>query len=284
MLQTSAAALAMSGSIVEALEVLDRAHDTARALGDVTQFFGFVSVTRSWVAHRAGRVQEAEADAQVSGFRRPGRQPSTSPTRSPRSGNAVLERRPTEEAFDLFAQHGLDETTELETALAASVYLVRGRLHLALGRPRQAVSDLERCRDILTTVGFTSPDVHRVADGPRAGSAGGGRRRLGAGARHRGHRHQPARSALRARSASLLRTSGLVKRGPRGLELLAESVEVLERIGRLARARQVTRRAGRRASTSRQALRRAGPTQDGFSTWRAGCGGLTVAARARDGW
>ena len=135
--------------------MLDQALDAAREVGDGVQF-GFVSETRSWVSHRAGRVLECEADAHaglavaVEGALDLAYAVGTLAV-------ALIERGLPQDAEALYEEHGFAEITEWETSLAATLFGVRSRVHRALGRPHEALADIERCRDTLAQVGFTSP-------------------------------------------------------------------------------------------------------------------------------
>jgi DNA-binding CsgD family transcriptional regulator len=277
LLQTTGAGLAMSGSLVEALGVLDRALEVSRELGDVVQF-GFVSETRSWVAHRAGRVLECEADARA-GLAVAVDGALDLPYAVACLGIPLIERGELSEAAALFAEHGLDTTTDIESALAASLFGVRGRLHYALGRPHEAIADAERCQDVLTQAGFTSPTfIEWPMDLVLAHLALG---------EHDAAREVAAEDLAVSRAFGAPREIGIALRsmglaeGRRGLDLLAESVDVLsaseahlDHAKSLVEHGAALRRAGRRAEARDQLSR-------GLDE-ASRCGGLAVVARARD--
>jgi DNA-binding CsgD family transcriptional regulator len=278
LLQTMAAGLAMSGSFGEALDILDRALDGARELGDSVQF-GFVSETRSWVAHRAGRVLEAEADARA-GLAVALEGALDIPYAVATLALVLTERGRPNEAWDLLARHDLHETTDLASALAASLFAARGRVHRVLGRPHEAVSDIGRSRDFLTQVGFTSPVfIDWRQDLVLAHLA------LGDGdvARELATEELAASREFGApREIGIaLRSRGLTEGRTRGLTQLAESIDVLatseaplDHAKSLVEHGAALRRSGRR-DEARDQLRRG---LDEASR----CGSLSAAARARD--
>lgn len=277
LLQTTAAGLAMSGSFEDALGVLDRALETTRELGDVVQF-GFVSETRSWVAHRAGRVLECEADAAAGlAVALDGALDLTYAVAT--LGVALIERGQLAEAEALYDAHGLAETTDVESALAASLFGVRGRLHGALGRAREAVADIERCRDVVSQSGFTSPVFiewrHDLVLAHLALGEIDEARELAA------DEVAITREFGAPRELGIaLRSSGLAEGNARGLELLEESIDVLadseavlDHAKSLVELGAALRRAGRRAQACDQL--RLGLDQ------ASRCGSLSVANRAR---
>ena len=278
LLQTAAAGLAMSGSYREALEVLDQALDAAREVGDGVQF-GFVSETRSWVSHRAGRVLECEADAHaglavaVEGALDLAYAVGTLAV-------ALIERGLPQDAEALYEEHGFAEITEWETSLAATLFGVRSRVHRALGRPHEALADIERCRDTLAQVGFTSPVFiewpHDLVLTHLALGDVDAAREVAA------EEVAITRDFGAPRELGIaLRSNGLVEGGQRGLDLLTESIDVLAGSeGVLDHAKSLVERGA--------ALRRTGQRVEARDQLSQGldlasrCGSGSVVKRARE--
>jgi DNA-binding CsgD family transcriptional regulator len=224
MLQGVAAGLAMSGAFAEALDVLDRALAITQEAGDAVQF-GFLSMTRTWVAHRSGRVLEGEADAQAI-LDIPSIGHLYASYAVAHVAVAMMERGSVDDATRLMADHGYLDTTELDSLPGAVVHHVRGRLHRLSGRPKEAVADYRRCRQTVLTAGFVGPAFGEWRmDGALA--------HLALGQRDEAREIvfedlELARSFGAPREIGIaLRTSGLVEGGAAGLERLAESVDVL---------------------------------------------------------
>lgn len=277
-LQGVASGLAMSGSFFEALDILDRALEISQELGDAVQF-GFVSTTRAWVAHRAGRVLEGEADARAvlaSDW-------DNALYRSYAAAQlviALIERSALDEANNLLSEHGLAKTTDLQSLPGAVIYLARGRLHRVCGRLRDAVADFNRCRDVLDQVGFTGPSFGEWRmDGALSHLALGHRdlaRDIATEDLELSHEFGAPRELGIA-----LRTRGLVEGGPLGLGLLSDSVDVLagseavlDHAKSLVEHGAALRRAGRRADAPDRLSR-------GLDL-ASKCGALATATRARD--
>lgn len=279
MLQGIAAGLGTSGSYGEALHHLDRALDIARQTGDVAQF-EFASFTRTWVAHRAGRVLESMADAQVVLDA-----PLTSPPlRAYAAAHvivALMERGSLDEADRLLTEHGLADASDgFGNVPGTAVLLARGRLRHLMGRPDAAVEDFNQCRDVLQETGFTAP-----AFGPiREYSASA---HLALGERDRAREIavedvELSRAFAAPRELGVaLRSLGLVEGGRRGIELLDESVDVLaDSEAVLDHAKSLVEHGA--------ALRRAGKSSHALDPLRHGldlasrCGALVVADRARE--
>lgn len=278
-LQGTATALALSGSLSEALRVLDHALDICRRTGDVAQF-GLVSFTRTWVANHAGRVLEGQADAQTV---------LDTPLISPVFGNyavahlmvALIERDATDEANRVLNEYGLAESSgELENVTDAVILWARGRLHLTSGRLRDAAEDLDRCQRILQRAGFTGPAFGEFREHSALTYLALGERETARGIALEYVQLSRGYGAPRGLGVAL-RTLGLVEGGAHGLELLAESVEVLaESEAALDHAKSLVEYGA--------ALRRAGKALPATDLLRQGldlasrCGALAVANRARD--
>jgi tetratricopeptide (TPR) repeat protein len=224
LLQLAAAGLAMSGALTEALSVLDRAVRTTQELGDASQF-GFVCLTRTWVAHRAGRVRESEADARAV-FTIAADSPVYGPYGVASLVITLIERNALDEAEELLATHGLAETTGVETALAASLYAVRGRLRRVRGRAKEGLADIERCRDVVNQLGFTSPHFMEWRTEAALCHLALGDRDLAREVASEDLALSRAFGAPREIGFAL-RIAGMIEGGAPGLELHAESVHVL---------------------------------------------------------
>lgn len=277
-LQLGGAALGMCGKPIEALTVLDRALESTRTMGDEVQF-GFVSLTRGLVTYRAGRVRELEEDASA-GLRVAVDGALDLPYAVGVLLIALIERGSLAEAQNLLTRHDLDTTMELETIGASSLFITRSRLHRALGRPKEALADIEQCRDRLTAVGNTGPGFFEWrTDFALASLAAGDRdtardvaaedltisRRFGA----------PREIGL------ALRSRALAEGGEVGLELLDQSVDVLaDSEAELEHAKSLVELGA--------ALRRSGRRADAQVRLRKGldlasrCGSLATVTRARD--
>ena len=158
LLQLAAAGLTMSGAAGDAPRLLDRAIETTQQMGDVVQY-GFVSLTRSFMAYRAGRIRELEADANaglpvaVDGF-------LDLPWAVAAVVLALIEHGSPDEGAKVLTEHGLDTTTELDDRGARCIPVLHpGVAGGALARPRDAIADLEQCRDLVTNAGGAGPSV-----------------------------------------------------------------------------------------------------------------------------
>jgi DNA-binding CsgD family transcriptional regulator len=277
-LQMAGSSLAMSGSYAAGLTTLDQALEATRDLGDAGQF-GFISLTRSWVAHRAGRVRESEADARAGlSVAVDGLMDLSYAVAS--LAVPLIERGAVDEAVALLAEHGLEEVVELDTAPAASLFGARGRLRRLIGRPRDAIADIERCRDVVVQLGFISPAFVEWRHDLALAHVGVGEVDLA--------REVAAEDLAQSRAfgaprevGMALRSSGIAEGGTRGLELLAESVEVLsgpetplDHAKSLVELGAALRRASKRSDARDHLLK----GLDGASR----CGSLAVVGRARD--
>jgi DNA-binding CsgD family transcriptional regulator len=278
MLQVAAAGLAMSGTPGDALRLLDRAIETTQRMGDVVQY-GFVSLTRGFMAYRGGRIRELEADAYaglpvaLDGF-------LDLPWAAAAVAIALIERGSPDEAAAFLAEHGLGTTTELNTAAAASLLCVRGRLRRTLARPREAIADLEQCRDLVTRAGVTAPVFIEWRTDLALAHLAVGERESALEVAAEDLALSRAFGAPRELGMAL-RTSGLAEGGDRGMDLLAESVDVLAPSeAELEHAKSLVDLGA--------ALRRAGRRSDAQDRLRSGldhasrCGSLATVARARE--
>lgn len=278
LLQVAGAGLAMSGHFNEGLVLIDRGLEMTRQAGDAAQF-GFMSLTRSWIASRSGRILESEADAQAglsSGAQGP-------PNLAYAVGGlvvALIERHELENADRLLVDHGLADVVTLDALPSASLFYARGRLRLFQGRAADAVRDLETCRAMLVEAGFSAPVfVEWRPTLVRAYLACG---------------DQDAAAAVALEDLTLSRafgaprelamalaSCGLVEGGDTGISLLNEAVETAARsesLVELARAQvdlgAALRRTGRRSDAKE-------PLLAGLDVASA-CGSLLIADQAQE--
>jgi DNA-binding CsgD family transcriptional regulator len=257
----AASALIFSDRLAEARQVLSDALAEARRKGSLLMF-SFASVYRSHVEWRLGSIAAAEADARAA--------LELSEVREAQVGlpfavsgliDALTERGELDEAERALVESGiagpLPELLHLTFVLDS-----RARLRLAQGRAREALDDLRECARLLEGWKIRSPG--RI---PWRASAALALMSLG-------ERDEATRIALQevelARRFQVprelgiaLRAAGLAEGGDRGVELLAEAVEVLEgspavleHARALADLGASLRRRGQR-STAREPLRRA---------------------------
>jgi DNA-binding CsgD family transcriptional regulator len=221
----AAGALSMGGDANQGIELLDRGIGAARGVGDAA-WFRTLSMLRARLAFEVGRVREAEADARAA--------LDAYEEGAASFGYAIgalvlalVECGRLDEAQAALAEHGLAETRNLDVYTHHIVMQSRGRLRLAEGRPSDALDDLTSCGEMLVSGGFTNPAVcDWRSDAALA--------HLALGEREPAHRL--ATEELRLGRAfgqnrvigTALRTLGLVEGGDHGLELLRESVAVLE--------------------------------------------------------
>jgi len=278
LLQLTAAGMALAGDYAGALQVLDQSLDAARRMGDAAQF-AFVSLTRSWVALRAGRVLESEADARA-GLEAGDDGPLDLGYAVGTVIAALVERGELDASEALLNEHELADVRKLESVPGAALFGARGRLRRLQGRPGDALLDLDECGRMTIAAGYHSPtymewrhdkalvhlalgedsEAQRIAaEDLELSSEFGGERETG----------------------MALRASGLVAGGERGLELLRKSVTVLE-------TSQAALEHGRSRVELGAALRRAGQRTEAREELRRGldlvsaCGATAVARQARE--
>ncbi|HEX5192469.1 MAG TPA: helix-turn-helix transcriptional regulator [Solirubrobacteraceae bacterium] len=269
--------MALAGRFTEALAAIDRTLELARERGDEMQF-GLGSMTRTWIALRAGRVREAEADARAALDAGP---PGFVDARHA-TGNligALIERGELDLADAELVEQGFAQTHERGAMSGAILFALRGRLSLVRGRPRDALADLRICAEMLLAAGMASPgfaDWRR--DTALAQLALGD---VDAARRVAAEDLELSRAFGAPRELGIaLRTTGLIAGDRRGLELLAESIAVLapsearlEHAYSLVEYGAALRRSGRR----RQAREHLARGLDAASR----CGARATAERAR---
>jgi DNA-binding CsgD family transcriptional regulator len=254
-------ALIFSDRLAAARQVWSDAMAEARRKGSLLMF-SFASVFRSHIAWRLGSIAEAEADARAA-LELPEIRDAQVGLPFAISGliDALIERGELDEAERALVESGI--TGPLPELLHVTFVLdSRARLRLAQGRPQDALADLHECARLLK--GWKIRNPGRV---PWRASAALALTALG-------ERDEAIRLALEeidlARRFEVprelgiaLRAAGLAEGGDRGIELLAEAVQVLEASpAMLEHARALAdlgaalRRRGRR-SNAREPLRRA---------------------------
>ena len=239
--------------------------------------YGFALAVRSHVGYREGAIQEAEADTRrcIEIYRD---WPADPLERLAFLVDALIERGALDEAESIVEGAPLEAHEGRWDALILRGS--RGRLRLAQGDARPAVDDLLHCGRQLVQGGAVNPAV-------MAWRSSAALAHLALGSRDEARKLadeelELARSFGAARAVGIaLRCLGLA-RGPRaGIELIEESVEVLEGSGaRLEHARSLCELGA--------ALRRAGRGRAGQEPLKealdlaAMCGAEALVARARE--
>jgi DNA-binding CsgD family transcriptional regulator len=224
----------------------------ARRQGAIQELIVF-SVLRSWASAECGELADAEADARwalehARGFSRTQALSATL--------RVLVERDALDEAEQLLERHA--DTRGLHSGEVARFLGSRGRLRAAQGRLAEALGDLLECGERNERLGFVM-----LGGGPWRVEAALVHAALGNGTEARrlaAEQLELARSFALPRTLGVsLRASGLVQGGARGLELLAEAVDTLERSpSPLELARALTdhgatlRRAGQRGAARTQ--------------------------------
>jgi ATP/maltotriose-dependent transcriptional regulator MalT len=274
----AANALIFSDRLVAARQVWSDALAEARRKGSALMF-SFASVFRSHVEWRLGSIPEAEADARAALELTEVREAQVGlPFALSGLIDALIERGELDEAERSLVESGiagpLPELLHVTFALDS-----RARLRLAQGRAQEALDDLRECARLLEGWRIRSPG--RI---PWRASAALALTALG-------KREEAIRLALEeadlARRFELprelgiaLRAAGLAEDGDRGIELLAEAVQVLKASPAvLEHARALTDlgaalRRNRQRSDAREPLRRA-------LELAHRCGATALADRAR---
>jgi tetratricopeptide (TPR) repeat protein len=254
-------ALIFTDRLAPARQVWSDTLAEARRQGSVLMF-SFASIFRSHVHWRLGSIAEAEADARAALALNAVREAQVGlPFAVSGLIDALIERGELDEAERALVESGiagpLPELLHLTFVLDS-----RARLRLAQGRAREALDDLRECARLLERWQIQSPGrIPWRASAALALASLGERDEAIRVAREEvdlARRFQIPRELGMA-----LRAAGLAEGGDRGVELLAEAVEVLEDSPAvLEHARALTdlgaalRRAGRR-SDAREPLRRA---------------------------
>lgn len=270
-------ALAFAEHYSEALWRFDQAIADARRLGSLPHVLG-LSCYRALLHLRLGNLADAEADARVAletGPRPPG-------IHAAAALSALIEtlaergEPQTAEEFNQRYQLAEQFPTMLQTGWLLAA---RGRLRLAELRPAAALDDLVAAGELLARLQSPSPTTAPWrSDAALAHLALGEEREARALA---GEEVALAQAFGGSRTFGIaLRAAGLAEGGRRGIELLRQAVDVLERsAARLEHARAM--------ADLGAALRRAGQRADSREILRAAldlahrCGAPVLAERAR---
>lgn len=192
----------------------------------------------------------------------------------------LTERGELDAAEAVLAEHGLAEARDVEFTFGTVLLNARGRLRVAQGRPREAIADLEACGEMLHSAGLVCPAYLEWRSDLALADLSVGEQE--AARRIAAEELALAREWEGPREIGIsLRTSGLVEGGERGIELLAESVSVLDRS-------EAKRDLAHALVEHGAALRRAGRRRDAREPLRRGldlasrCGSLALAERARE--
>ena len=239
--------------------------------------YGFAVALRSHVGYRDGSLRDAEADARNRiEIARDWPADPLEPVAF--LADVLVERGELDEAEELLGAAPLERHEGRWDALVLRGS--RGRLRLAQGDPRAALEDLLRAGGVLVSGGAVNPAVMAWRSSAALAHHALGNRDEAVGLAAEEVALARAFGAARALGIAL-RCRGIVAGGREGIELLEESVEVLDGSGaRLEHARSLCelgaalRRARRRAASAaplREALHLA-----------AQCGADALAARARE--
>jgi DNA-binding CsgD family transcriptional regulator len=217
--------LVMADRIPEALALLDRGIESTTARGDVSAF-RYLSVLRSHTAFHGGRLREAEADGRAALMQHEIDYTTEAPLAAAMVVDALTEQGSLDEAQTVLTEGGLENPARMNMLIDHFVLMARGRLRLRQGRPREALTDLLACGEVMAGAGYVNPAfapwrpeaaLAQLALGDRAAAVALATEDL-ALARRFG-----ARRAI----GIALRAKGLSE-GIAGLELLEEAVGVLE--------------------------------------------------------
>jgi DNA-binding CsgD family transcriptional regulator len=271
-------ALAIADALDEAVAACDAALEQARARGSALGF-ALASASRSWTHFRRGALVDAEADARAAlAVRREVGWHFATPFALAFLIEALVERGELAEAERTLERARL--TGPLPDHMSVIHLLdARGNLHLASGRPREALADLLECGRRHEAWGSLNPGAQWWRS-----SAALAHCALGEADAARLRADEELALAQRygaPRAVGIaLRVAGLVRADDEGLELLRRSVAVLEDSpARLERARSLAelgaalRRAGRRVE-ARELLREAVDV-----AYRCGAGALLHRAQ-----
>jgi DNA-binding CsgD family transcriptional regulator len=274
----TSAALAVSGRPQEALAVLNRGIAQTRRGGDMAAF-GYLSVLRSHTALEAGALPEAEADGRAAVEISRDR-PQETPLAAAVLIEALIEQGAVDAAERVFADAGLAGERDVDWVIAHIVLMARARLRLRQRRPAEALTDLLSTGRAMAGAGYLNPAfAHWRAEAATAHLALGA---VDAARELVAEELELARGFAAPRAVGIaLRVAALVEGGAAGLDLLHESVEVLDGSGaELEHARSLVElgSARRRLGQRGQALI---PLRQGFDL-ATRCGARTLAQRARD--
>ncbi len=270
-------ALVTAGQPDAAVDELTRAIALSQRQGSNVAF-GWFSHMGGIALHSRGRLLDAVADLESAC--EAATQAGAEPLADTRALLAVcrLERDDPDGAAHAL---GMQTNAEQPTFPSCSYAYAVGRLRAVQGDPRQGLEALMACERWIVETRAPNPAANFPwrADAAILAAALGD---VDAAGRLTAQSLELARAFGAASAIGIaLRTAGLIEGGPRGLDLLADAVTVLDGSG-------FDLQLGRALIDWGAATRRAGHRRDSFAPLRrgldlaAGCGGLTLVRRARD--
>lgn len=222
----ASAALDIADRHAEALELLDRGLEATSRLGDAWNY-RYLSMLRSHTAWYAGRLVEAEGDARAALEEVPG-EPSrlNAPLAAAMLVDALVERGRLAEAQQVLEDYEIGGHQPADTVIMHFIPVARGRLRLRLHEPAAALVDLLGVGRFLMDGGYLNPGFAEWrTDAVQAHVALG---QIGPATKLAHENLELARAFGAPRSiARALRTLALIEPGQRGLDLLAQAVELL---------------------------------------------------------
>jgi DNA-binding CsgD family transcriptional regulator len=221
----ASAALAISGRVPEAIDLVDRGIDAVRRRGAAVEF-RYLTVLRSHTALEGGHLEDAEGDGRAALEMQGETRPRDTSLAAAVLVDALVERGSLDEAQRVLADNGLERDQPFDTLIAHFVLMARGRLRVRQNRVRQALTDFHACGKTLADGGYTNPGfaqwraeaaVAHLAIGETDAATGLAAENLAL-----------ARAFGAPRALGLaLRASGLIKGGPQGLTMLEEAAATL---------------------------------------------------------
>jgi DNA-binding CsgD family transcriptional regulator len=274
----SSAALTVTDRMTEALELLDRGLDATSRLGDAWDY-RYVSMLRSHTAWYAGRLIEAEGDARAALEGVPGEPRTNAPLAAAMLVDALVERGRLDEAQQVLEDYEISEHRPTDTIIMHFIPVARGRLRLRRNEPTEALIDLLEVGRFMVDGGYRNPAFAEWRTDAVQAHLALGQTSAAAELAHENLELAQAFGAPRS-IARALRMLALIEPGRRGLDLLAQAVELLtdsqaelERAYCLIAYGSALRRSGQR----NQALE---PLRHGLDL-ASRCGAQALAASAR---
>lgn len=219
-------ALAIADRLPEALALFNQGMDDSRRRGDLAQF-RYLAVLRSKAALFAGRLMDAEADAQAALALHRLDAERELPLAAAVLVDALVEQGRLNEAETVLIENGLHLHTDGKILIGHFVHMARARLRLRQQRHREALTDLLTCGETLAEAGCINP-----AFASWRTEAALAHLALGEQSTARDLAEEDLLLAQRFKAPHAagvaLRTIGLIESGTAGLDHLAESVETLE--------------------------------------------------------
>ena len=268
----------ISGLLDEAIALLDRSIQQAQRNGDVASF-AFLSVMRSHGAYFAGRLLEAEADARAA-IEVSSAAGQETPLAAAVLVQALTGRGDLEGAQQVVSEHGLEGEQPMSTLFATLIHSARGKLRRLQNRPREALTDLLNCGDMLTRSGYRNPSMANWGEDAALAHLALGQ--IDAARDLVAEDLAVARTFGEPRTIAVaLRTSARIEGHAAGLEMLGEAADLLT-------SSQLKLDHAQTLVDYGAALRRAGYRLDAQEPLRHGldlaesCAAHSLAVRARD--